>query len=145
MHPGPAARLLLLRPCQGTPAACLLVPGLLYLGCCQAPAAATLLLLRAVLLLPAHLKFSLSSGAPPVMSTVVMLPAACCISCTQRSAVALSIISVRRGELSTWQWLHAWLQYSPTFIWKMVAGERLRGVTPGAWQKAVWVAVCDVV
>jgi hypothetical protein len=52
---------------------------------------------------------ALSSGAPPVMSTVVTLlqPRT---SCTQRSAVGRSIISVRLGELSTWQWVQAWLQ-----------------------------------
>lgn len=33
------------------------------------------------------------------------------------SAVCLSIISVLLGEDSTWQWLHAWLQYKPMLIW----------------------------
>jgi clan AA aspartic protease (TIGR02281 family) len=84
------------------------------------------------------LKFSFSSGAPPVMSTVVMLP--CCrISSTQRSAVALSIISVRLGELSTWQWVQAWLQYRPMLIWKMVAGARTSGA-PAGGQRVVLTA-----
>jgi hypothetical protein len=36
--------------------------------------------------------------------------------------VAGDICSVRRGELSTWQCTHAWLQYSPMLICRMVVG-----------------------
>ena len=54
----------------------------------------------------AHLNSALSSGAPPVMSTV-RTDVAVAMSSTHRRAVARSIISVRSGELSTWQWLHA--------------------------------------
>jgi hypothetical protein len=43
------------------------------------------------------------------MSTVLM-PLQPLISSTHLSAVGRSIISVRRGELSTWQWVQAWLQ-----------------------------------
>jgi hypothetical protein len=81
--------------------------------------------------MPPHLKLAFSSGAPPVMSTVVTL-LQLRISCTQRSAVARSIISVRFGELSTWQWVQAWLQYRPMLIWKTWAGERLSGAAPAA-------------
>mmetsp|Transcript_26067 Transcript_26067/g.72985 ORF Transcript_26067/g.72985 Transcript_26067/m.72985 type:complete len:247 (-) Transcript_26067:37-777(-) len=76
-----------------------------------------------------YLKCELSSGAPPVMSTTSMLGEAASSS-TQRSAVFRSIISVRRGDDSTWQWEQAWLQYRPMLSWKVLVTLRLRGVTP---------------
>ena len=57
------------------------------------------------------------------MSTVVTLSCPLTSSMTL-SAVALLIVSVRFGELSTWQWEHAWLQYRPMFSCT-VSGERL--------------------
>jgi hypothetical protein len=44
------------------------------------------------------------------MSTV-RTEAALAMSSTHRRAVAWFIISVRNGELSTWQWLHAWNEH----------------------------------
>ncbi len=44
----------------------------------------------------------------------------------------LSIISVRLGELSTWQCVHAWLQYRPMFSCRMRAAPRVSGETPAA-------------
>ena len=67
-----------------------------------------------------------NSGAPPVMSRVLMQQLGCLKSSMQRSAVDLSIISVRLGELSTWQCEQAWLQYSPIFSWRIEADSRLR-------------------
>lgn len=57
----------------------------------------------------ADLNCGLSSGAPPVMSSVRRPPRsrASSASSRHRTAVARSIASVRSGELSTWQWLHA--------------------------------------
>lgn len=46
------------------------------------------------------------------------------------SPAHLSIISVLLGLDSTWQWVHAWLQYSPMLSCKVVAGERRSGFTP---------------
>jgi len=48
----------------------------------------------------------------------------------QRAAVAASMASVRRGELSTWQCEQAWLQYSPMLSCSVVASRRRSGVTP---------------
>ena len=53
----------------------------------------------------------------------------------QRSAVDLSIISFRRGELSTWQCEQAWLQYKPTFSCSVVAESLLKGRTPCSWMQ----------
>ena len=36
--------------------------------------------------------------------------------------VLADMASVRSGELSTWQCTHAWLQYSPMLICRMVVG-----------------------
>ena len=76
-----------------------------------------------------HLNWELSSGAPPVKSSVLTLPWLASRRAMQRSAVCRSIISFLRGELSTWQWEHAWLQYRPMFSCSVVAGSRLRGRT----------------
>ena len=57
-----------------------------------------------------YLNCGFSSGAPPVRSRVRTLAALPASRCRQRSAVRRSIASVRSGELSTWQWEHAWLQ-----------------------------------
>ena len=40
--------------------------------------------------------------------------------------------SERSGELSTWQWLHAWLQYRPTLSCSTRAVPRLSSLTPSA-------------
>ena len=53
----------------------------------------------------------------------------------QRSAVGLSIISFRRGELSTWQCEQAWLQYKPTFSCSVVAESLLKGRTSCSWMQ----------
>ena len=63
------------------------------------------------------------SGAPPVMSTVCTDGDAARSSST-RCAVASSIVSVRFGDDSTWQCVHAWLQYSPTFTCSVVTTSR---------------------
>ena len=63
------------------------------------------------------------SGAPPVMSSVVTSGDSASIS-KHLSAVARSIISLRFGEDSTWQWEQAWLQYRPMFNWRMAVAER---------------------
>jgi len=42
----------------------------------------------------------------------------------------LSMTSLRLGELSTWQWLHAWLQYRPMLSCRILVAARLSGVTP---------------
>lgn len=71
------------------------------------------------------LNTGLSSGAPPVISTHFTEGDFLTIS-KQRSAISKLICSVRLGDDSTWQWLHAWLQYKPMFIWKMDVGSRVR-------------------
>lgn len=62
-----------------------------------------LLLFDIILHISRYLNWELSSGAPPVMSTVVTELPACFKRSMHRSAVTLSIISVLIGELSTWQ------------------------------------------
>ena len=75
------------------------------------------------------LNCKLSSGAPPVRSRVLMLPGLALRSAMQRSAVRRSIISLRSGELSTWQCEQAWLQYRPMLSCSVVAGSLLSGRT----------------
>jgi hypothetical protein len=62
-----------------------------------------------------HLKCWFSSGAPPVMSTVRILPprdASSLRSSKQRVTVARDACSaVRRGDDSTWQWLRARIRW----------------------------------
>ena len=61
----------------------------------------------------------------------------------QRSAVGRSIISFRRGELSTWQCEQAWLQYKPTFSCSVVADSLLKGRTSCSWMQRsmLWYTV----
>eukprot|EP00962_Isochrysis_galbana_P046229 scaffold18527_cov90-Isochrysis_galbana.AAC.2 len=61
------------------------------------------------------------------MSTVATLGDA---SRTRRicATVSLDMVSVRRGDDSTWQWVHAWLQYSPTLTCSVV-GDALIGTS----------------
>ena len=57
-------------------------------------------------------KLGFSSGAPPVMSTTAKRKRR--TASRTCSATSAGMISVRRGEASTWQCLHAWLQSLPT-------------------------------
>ena len=50
----------------------------------------------------------------PVMSSRPT-PGLASSSVRHRSVVSRVMTSFRRGEDSTWQWLHAWLQYRPMF------------------------------
>lgn len=77
----------------------------------------------------------MSSGAPPVKSSV-LTEVAWLSSSRHLSAILLLMTSVLRGEDSTWQCLHAWLQYKPMLSWNVVVGCLLRGETPAAAQVA---------
>ena len=58
-----------------------------------------------------------------------------CYSLSKQEAEAcLSMDSVRSGELSTWQWLQAWLQYRPTLSCSTLAVPRVSAATPSACQ-----------
>mmetsp|Transcript_27046 Transcript_27046/g.76076 ORF Transcript_27046/g.76076 Transcript_27046/m.76076 type:complete len:280 (-) Transcript_27046:61-900(-) len=74
-------------------------------------------------------KFAFSSGAPPVISSVVMdgVDLSSSMHCAAVSAVIISVL--RRGDDSTWQWLQAWLQYRPMLSCRMVVGLRCNGCT----------------
>ena len=65
-----------------------------------------------------------SSGAPPVMSSVVTDGEFARIS-RHLSATSLDMASCRRGLDSTWQWLQAWLQYRPMFNCKTSVAKRV--------------------
>ena len=69
------------------------------------------------------LKAPFISGAPPVMSSVSIEGEAASTWST-RATVSSDIVSVRFGDDSTWQWLHAWLQYSPTLTCSIVVARR---------------------
>ena len=79
-------------------------------------------------------KCSLNSGAPPVRSTTAGRCAR--IHSATRWAVGKSIISVRHGAASTWQWRHVWLHLRPTLTWSACSGAR-RSARP--WRESCWV------
>lgn len=58
-------------------------------------------------------------------------------SSTHFSAVFQVIISLLLGELSTWQWEHAWLQYNPMFNWRISVSRRWTGGKPFCWTNSL--------
>mmetsp|Transcript_103528 Transcript_103528/g.267769 ORF Transcript_103528/g.267769 Transcript_103528/m.267769 type:complete len:282 (-) Transcript_103528:4-849(-) len=71
------------------------------------------------------------SGAPPVMSRTCTL-GEFLRRIRQRSTTSGLICSVRSGDDSTWQCVHAWLQYRPMFSCSVRERPRLNSLTPAS-------------